>query len=289
MSNNATQNLIDLLTLDQLDENVFMGQNFKAPWGRVFGGQVLAQSLYAAYQSVPSDRLAHSLHGYFILGGDLEAPITYEVDKIRDGGSFTTRRVVALQKGKPIFNMSASFQTVEQGVEHQSLMPDLAKPDQLKTGLQQIKKLLWIAPKIHKKIKQSFPDEFIFKPVKKVTKLLRKNNPPYFHMWLKTSQELKLTPRMQHLMLAYVSDYSLLLTSSFPHRAQLNKTPTFYASIDHALWFHRDFNINDWLLYAMDSPSASNSRGFSRGSIFDKNGRLVASVAQEGLIRQKEG
>tara|TARA_R110002020_G_scaffold375008_2_gene586264 strand:- start:1827 stop:2684 length:858 start_codon:yes stop_codon:yes gene_type:complete len=278
--------LTDLLTLDQIDENIFIGQNFQAPWGRVFGGQVLAQSLHAAYQTVPEERIAHSMHGYFILGGDINIPIRYEVDEIRDGGSFTTRRVVALQNDKAIFNMSASFQIKQEGVDHQITMPEVPLPETLTNSFEQMEEVRLTSPIIYQRLKMFLPEVFEFKPTKKITSQLSKNHPPYSSIWVKTIQKIESDLRLQQCILAYMSDYNILTTATLPHREELNKKKTFYASLDHAIWFHREFNLQDWLLYTMDSPSASNSRGFARGSLFDKEGILVASVAQEGLMRQ---
>lgn len=283
---NTIQELIDLLTLDQLEDHIFLGQNFQAPWGRVFGGQVLAQSLHAASRTVPEDRIAHSMHGYFILGGNLDTPITYEVDTIRNGGSFTTRRVVARQNGKAIFNMAASFQSKQVGVDHQINMPNIVSPNNLSTSLEQIEKLKELDPKVYQRLKMVLPDMFSFKTVDKITAKLSKDGPPFNNTWVRTSEKVNAALPMKQQLLAYMSDYHLLTTATLPHREQLNKTNTFYASLDHAIWFHRDIDFDDWLLYAMDSPSASNSRGFSRGSIFNMDGTLIASVAQEGLMRQ---
>lgn len=280
------EELIKLLTLEQLDDHVFKGQNYQAPWGRVFGGQVLAQSLHAAYQTVPEDRIAHSMHGYFILGGNLDIPITYEVDTIRNGGSFTTRRVVAKQNGNAIFNMAASFQLKQEGVDHQIIMPNIVTPNNLSTSLEQIEELKELDPKVYHRLKMVLPEVFSFKTVDKVTTKLSKNGPPFNNVWVRTTEKVVADLPMKQQLLAYMSDYNLLTTATLPHREHLNKTNTFYASLDHALWFHREIDFDDWLLYAMDSPSASNSRGFSRGSIFNKNGTLIASVAQEGLMRQ---
>jgi acyl-CoA thioesterase-2 len=278
--------LIGLLNLKKIDDTIFEGENYQAPWGRVFGGQVLGQSLHAAYQTVPEERIAHSLHGYFILGGDLKFPIRYEVDTIRNGGSFTTRRVVAKQNGKAIFNMAASFQVKAEGVDHQIPMPNLIPPEKLTTSLEQLEEIKEAYPSAYQRLKAVQPKVFNFKPVEKFTTQLAKNGSPFFHTWLRTSEQASIDLRMQHQLLAYASDYNLLTTATLPHREQLNKGKTFYASLDHAIWFHRDFDIQDWLLYSMDSPSASNSRGFARGSVFDRKGVLVASVAQEGLMRQ---
>jgi len=282
----AIKDLLELLTLKKVDDTIFEGENYQAPWGRVFGGQVLGQSLHAAYQTVPEERIAHSLHGYFILGGDLKYPIQYEVDTIRNGGSFTTRRVVAKQNGKAIFNMAASFQVKAEGVDHQIPMPNLIPPEKLTTSLEQLEEIKEIFPSAYHRLKAIQPKVFNFKPVEKFTTQLAKNGSPFFNTWLRTSEKAEIDLRMQHQLLAYASDYNLLTTATLPHREELNKGKTFYASLDHAIWFHRDFDIQNWLLYSMDSPSASNSRGFARGSVFDRKGVLVASVAQEGLMRQ---
>ncbi len=280
------KDLLGLLTLKKIDETIFEGDNYQAPWGRVFGGQVLGQSLHAAYQTVPEERIAHSLHGYFILGGDLQYPIRYEVDTIRNGGSFTTRRVVAKQNGKAIFNMAASFQLRTEGVDHQIPMPNLIPPEKLTTSLEQLEEIKEAFPTAYEELKAIQPRVFNFKPVEKFTAQLAKNGSPFFNTWIRTAEKTPIDLRMQHQLLAYASDYNLLTTATLPHREQLSKGKTFFASLDHAIWFHRDFDIQNWLLYSMDSPSASNSRGFARGSVFDRKGVLVASVAQEGLMRQ---
>tara|TARA_B100001250_G_scaffold212995_1_gene182683 strand:+ start:953 stop:1813 length:861 start_codon:yes stop_codon:yes gene_type:complete len=277
--------LRDLLSLEKIKDNNFIGQNYKTEWGRVFGGQVLGQSLYAAYQTVPEDRIAHSMHGYFILGGDINIPINYQVDDIRDGKSFTTRRVVAFQKGKAIFNMAASFQLDQDGVNHQISMPNVLTPELLLTDLQQAIHLKEIDPKRYEKLLKSHPQVFEFKPIEKATFLKTRNSLPKSHVWFKTKEKFKTTIPFQHQLLAFASDYSLLLTATLPHREKLFGKKIFYASLDHAIWFHRKFKIDEWLLYSMQSPSASNSRGFTNGSIFNEKGEMVASVSQEGLIR----
>ena len=283
----SIKELIELLTLEQLEDHIFLGQNYQAPWGRVFGGQVLAQSLHAAYRTVPGDRIAHSMHGYFILGGTLDIPVTYEVDTIRNGGSFTTRRVVAKQNGRAIFNMAASFQLKQEGVDHQISMPNIVSPKDLSTSLEQIEALKDLDPKIYKRLKMVLPEVFSFKMVDKIITKLSRNGSPFNNIWVRTSEPVEADEPMRQQLLAYMSDYNLLNTASLPHREALNKGNTFYASLDHAIWFHREIDFDDWLLYAMDSPSASNARGFARGSIFNKNGALIASVAQEGLMRQE--
>ena len=282
----SSKELIDLLTLEKINDQHFVGNNYKTAWGRVFGGQVLGQSLHAAYQTVSEDRIAHSMHGYFILGGDINIPIDYHVDTIRDGRSFTTRRVVAFQNGKAIFNMAASFHIKEEGESHQIVMPNVLTPDLLLTDIQQAEVLQKKNPERFQRMMMNHPQIFEFKPVDKAIYLQTRNSPPLAHIWFRIKDKIKGDFALQHQILAFASDYSLLLSATLPHREKLMNAKVYYASLDHALWFHRDFKIDDWLLYAIESPSASNARGFSRGSIFDKNGTMVASVTQEGLMRK---
>jgi len=282
----TSEELINLLTLKRKGENHFEGQNYKTAWGRVFGGQVLGQSLHAAYQTVPKDRIAHSMHGYFILGGDINIPIDYHVDTIRDGRSFTTRRVVAFQNGKAIFNMAASFHINEKGESHQINMPNVLTPDLLLTDIQQAERLQHKDPERFLRIMKAHPQIFEFKPVDKAIYLQTQNSAPFAHIWFRIKEKIQVDLSFQHQILAFASDYSLLLTATLPHRENLNNSKMYYASLDHALWFHREYKIDDWLLYVIESPSASNARGFSRGSIFNKKGIMVASVTQEGLMRK---
>ena len=282
----TSEELINLLTLKRKGENHFEGQNYKTAWGRVFGGQVLGQSLHAAYQTVPKDRIAHSMHGYFILGGDINIPIDYHVDTIRDGRSFTTRRVVAFQNGKAIFNMAASFHIKEKGESHQINMPNVLTPDLLLTDIQQAERLQHKDPERFLRIMKAHPQIFEFKPVDKAIYLQTQNSAPFAHIWFRIKEKIQVDLSFQHQILAFASDYSLLLTATLPHRENLNNSKMYYASLDHALWFHREYKIDEWLLYVIESPSASNARGFSRGSIFNKKGIMVASVTQEGLMRK---
>jgi len=282
----TSEELINLLTLKRKGENHFEGQNYKTAWGRVFGGQVLGQSLHAAYQTVSKDRIAHSMHGYFILGGDINIPIDYHVDTIRDGRSFTTRRVVAFQNGKAIFNMAASFHIKEKGESHQINMPNVLTPDLLLTDIQQAERLQHKDPERFLRIMKAHPQIFEFKPVDKAIYLQTQNSAPFAHIWFRIKEKIQVDLSFQHQILAFASDYSLLLTATLPHRENLNNSKMYYASLDHALWFHREYKIDDWLLYVIESPSASNARGFSRGSIFNKKGIMVASVTQEGLMRK---
>ena len=278
--------LLSIVTLKKIDNNRFEGKNYETVWGRVFGGQVLSQSLHAAYQTVPSDRIAHSMHGYFILPGNLNIPVTYEVDNIRNGGSFTTRRVVAFQNNKAIFNMAASFQKNEKGYNHQVQMPNVLSPDVLLTDFQQAEKHKDELAEKYQMFLMAHPKVFEFKPIGTNIFMRKDNALPYNHCWFRLKDKIDLPLSVHHQLLAFVSDYQLLATASLPHRKEIAKTRAYYASLDHALWFHRDFDINEWLLYDMKSPSASNSRGFARGSIFIEDGTMVASVAQEGLMRK---
>jgi len=277
--------LLELLDLEQIEENIFRGQNYQAPWGRVFGGQVLAQAIHAAHRTVPTERLVHSLHAYFLLTGDISQPIVYDVDRSRDGGSFTTRRVTAIQKGRPIFILAASFQEKSEGLDHQIDMPDVRKPDQLLSDQELIKPLEDIAPQLYKRYNHERP--FEFKPVEVHNPLNPIASEPFRHVWLKSKGKLDDDPRIHQEVLAYASDYNLLGTAILPHRDKMQGKEMFFASLDHAMWFHRPFRADEWMLYQMDSPSASNRRGFTRGNIFDQEGRLIASVVQEGLMAVK--
>ena len=281
----TVEGLIDLLTLEKVAENIFVGGNYKTPWKRVFGGQVLAQSLHAAYQTVPEDSVAHSMHAYFILAGDINEPIQYEVDLIRNGRSFTTRRVVAFQKGRAIFNMAASFQLKQEGFDHQIPMPNVLPPEVLMTDVEQVEQLRKQQPELASQLPNLTPKAIEFRPVENRFRSTEQARSPYFHVWMKTKDKLPIDLPMQHQILAYASDYNLLTAAILPHQHRTERGQVFFASLDHALWFHRDFRIDDWLLYAIDSPSASNARGFARGSIFNQAGQLVASVSQEGLMR----
>lgn len=283
---NNIHELIDLLKLEKLSESVFLGQNYLAPWKRVFGGQVLAQSLSAAQQTVDSDRIAHSMHAYFLLAGDINIPIVFEVEKIRDGGSFSTRRVVAKQNGIAIFFMSISFQKKQEGFDHQIDMPKVDGPENLPSDLDTVKKFkLFVPDHIFQVIKER---PFEFRMVEQINLLDFKTKLPFRNFWFRANERFEGGLNIHQRLLTYVSDYNLLTTATLPHtKGPLPSKDLFMASLDHGMWFHRDFKIDDWLLYAMDSPSASNARGFTRGNIFNKDGILVASVVQEGLMRPK--
>jgi len=280
------RDLVELISLNKVDKNTFVGDNYKTPWKRVFGGQVLAQALHAAYQTVPEDRVAHSMHGYFILTGDIEEPIRYEVDITRDGGSFSTRRVRAIQHDRDIFVMAASFQLRQEGFDHQITMPNVLPPEVLLPDEDQLISLKETNPSLYRRLTAIYPNPIEFRSVENVHSKHLVHPQPFRNVWMKSNDEIELDLPMQHQILAYASDFKLLGTSALPHLEKADESNLFFASLDHAIWFHRDFKIDDWMLYSMDSPSASNARGFARGSIFNRSGELVASVVQEGLIRQ---
>lgn len=285
MALKSLQQLLDIIQLEQLDTTLFRGQNYITPWKRVFGGQVLGQALNAAYRTVDETRLAHSLHGYFILSGDVSKPVIYQVDITRDGGSFSTRRVTASQNGKAIFVMAASFQLNQEGFEHQVNIPDVAGPANLQTDIQQIEVIKDFAPGLYKKMMARAQGAIEFRPVENILVPDPDITDPIKNVWMKLTDKAELDRPLQHQLLAYASDYDLLLTAVYPHRAKFDPSKLFIASLDHAMWFHRDFDFNDWLLYTINSPSASNSRGMGIGHIYNQAGALVSTVVQEGLIR----
>lgn len=279
-----TQELIKHLTLERLEENLFRGDSRDIGSTNVYGGQVLGQGLFAASQTVDG-REAHSLHAYFLRPGDKKEPVDYEVDRIRDGKSYTTRRVVATQRGKPIFNMSASFKIKEEGIEHQCAMPVVPGPDELPNMVELGKKELAELPeKLSKFLMWQRPIEF--RPVQPVDLLKPDPAPPFQDIWIKAVGTLPDDPAIHRILFAYTSDYSLLATALLPHAISFAQGKLRAASLDHAMWFHRDFRMDEWLLYSTDSPSTSHGRGFGRGNLFTRDGKLVASVAQEGMLRK---
>jgi acyl-CoA thioesterase-2 len=282
--NYTVRDLIQLLDLEPIEVNIYRGQNRDIGSGRVFGGQVLAQALVAAQRTVPEERTAHSVHGYFILPGDLQAPIVYFVDRLRDGKSFTTRQVTAIQHGRAIFNMSASFQVRESGLEHQLPMPNVPGPETLRSELEVIRERSDDVPsELRSVITQDRPIDF--RPVEYVDPFDPAPQPPVKHMWFRAIGEMPDQPLVHQAVLAYASDYGLLGTALQPHGRTYRRPGIQVASLDHSLWLHRECRVDDWLLYAIDSPAAAGARGFTRGTVFTRAGVLVASVAQEGLIR----
>ena len=276
--------LITLLELERIEDNIFRGDSRDIGSAQVFGGQVVGQALSAAQHTVDG-RVAHSLHAYFLRRGDMTAPIIYEVDRARDGGSFSNRRVVAIQHGRPIFNLTASFQNPEAGIEHQAVMPDVPDPEDLRDIIDVEGELL---EKMPAKLRRHMTDKrpFVVRPVLQPD--TADSMPPVRCVWLRTVDALPEELALHQNLLAYVSDYELLGVSTLPHDLPFGQGAIIMASLDHALWFHREFRIDRWLLYSMDSPNASGARGFSRGQLFSEDGSLVASTAQEGLVRVVE-
>lgn len=283
---NAVENLLATLDLEPLERNLFRGVSPKVGWQRVFGGQVIGQALVAAQRTVDEKRRVHSLHGYFMRPGDPEVPIIYEVDRIRDGGSFTTRRVVAIQHGKAIFSMSASFQIIEPGLEHFIDMPQVTPPEKLPSEKELAEQFIDHAPEnVRKYWQRERPIEL--RPVDLTHYISRKKLQPAQQVWIRATAPLPGDPAIQEAVLAYASDMTLLDTSLFAHGRAVFDPKLQVASLDHAIWFHRPFDMGEWHLYAQDSPNSSGARGFTRGGIYTRDGVLVASVAQEGLIRER--
>ena len=283
----ALENLLAILDLEALEHNLFRGRSPQVGWQRVFGGLVIGQALVAATRTVEG-RLAHSLHGYFMRPGDPAVPIIYEVDRIRDGKSFATRRVVAIQHGEAIFSMSASFHAHESGLDHQVAMPDVPPPEALPSEADLKAKFIDTVPEaVRRYWERERPIEL--RPTDLTHFVSRDKLPPVQHVWVRATGRLHDEPALHQCVLAYASDMTLLDTSLFAHGRSVFDKDLQLASLDHALWFHRPFRADDWLLYAQDSPSSSAGRGFNRGSIFTRDGALVASVAQEGLIRTIRG
>ena len=276
--------LLELLTLERLEDNLFRGQSRDIGTKYVFGGQVLGQALSAAQSTLEQPRGAHSLHAYFLRAGDIEHPIVYDVDRTRDGGSFSVRRVTAIQHGKVIFFCAASFQDAEDSAEHQLSMPEVPRPEDLDPAPAIPDKVLATLPtKIQRWLDRSGP--FEFRHVYPRDELNPPKRPPYQQVWFRLAEQVGDAPELHRALLAYASDFHLLGTATFPHGISYYQPNVQMASLDHALWFHRPFRVDDWLLYSIDSPSAQGSRGLARGMIYDRNGRLVASTAQEGMIR----
>jgi len=283
MKNRLLEDLIKVMTLERLELDLFRGESRDIGSPQVFGGQVLGQALMAATATV-ENRVAHSLHAYFLRRGDFNAPIVYEVDRARDGNHFSTRRVVAIQHGAQIFNMSASFQSAESGLDHQLAMPDVPPPEELPDLQSYYRDVLEHVPAIvrrHLELKRPFE----FRPVNPPNFLKPQKLPPLKNIWFRAVAELPNDEALHQCLLAYVSDFNLLDTAMRPHGISLETSRVVIASIDHAMWFHRRVRVDEWLLYATDSPSASGARGFARGSVFARDGRLVASTSQEGLLR----
>jgi acyl-CoA thioesterase-2 len=287
--NKVLQDLVGLLDLEPLEVNMFRGQSRDLGGKSVYGGQVIGQALVAAARTVEG-AVPHSLHAYFLRPGDMAHPIVYEVDRVRDGRSFTARRVQAIQNGAPILSLIASFQKPEAGLEHQVKMPDVPPPEQLEFSHVLRQKWLEAAGPLPERVQAAMTRELAieFKPVKPWNPLNPEKREPVQHIWLRAAGRLPDDPLLHTCVLAYASDFNLLSTALLPHGKSWFARGMIVASIDHALWFHREVRADDWLLYTMDAPTSQGARGFSRGLIFDRAGRLVCSVAQENLMRQVE-
>ncbi|MSP46999.1 MAG: acyl-CoA thioesterase II [Xanthobacteraceae bacterium] len=285
MSSAAVANLLAILDLERLEVNLFRGHSPQVGMKRVFGGQVLGQALVAATRTVEGV-LPHSLHAYFLLGGDPAVPIIYDVDRIRDGKSFTTRRVVAIQHGRAIFSMSVSFHNDEEGLEHQMTKPDVPHPDQLPSDIEIKQQIL---PELPEAVRNYYlrdrPIEL--RPVDFGRYAGKPQPDNRFNIWMRTTAPLPDDPAIHRCALAYASDMTILDTALLPHQRSIFDRNIMGASLDHAVWFHRPFRADQWLLYSQDSPNSHGSRGFGRGLIFAADGTLVASVAQEGLMRER--
>ncbi len=279
--------LVQLLALEPLEHNLFRGQSQDLGWGTVFGGQVLGQALSTATQTVPTDRAVHSLHAYFLRPGDVKRPIVYDVDRIRDGSSFTTRRVVAIQNGEAIFNLAASFQKPEEGFEHQDAMPSAPDPESLPTEEERLARIAHLVPR---KILERTPTERPFD--------MRRSDEPddpftpppvpaQRMVWFRSAGSLPDDPALHRCLLAYVSDFAFVTTALLPHGVSWLTPGMQVASLDHVMWFHQPFRVDEWLLHVIDSPAMHGARGLVRGRVFTRDGRLVASTSQEGLLRRR--
>ncbi len=284
MSHPVVPELVALLTLERLEDNLFRGQSRDIGTKYVFGGQVLGQALSAAQQTVEDARAVHSIHAYFLRAGDIEAPIIYHVDRTRDGHSFSVRRVTAIQHGQPIFVFAASFQHDEPGVSHQFHMPEVPMPEDVEPNVAPSPEVMEKLPaKMQRWLSRMGP--FEMRPIYPRDDVKPPKRPPYQQVWLRLIDKVDDAPELHRALLAYASDFYLLGTTTFPHGISYYQPNVQMASLDHAMWFHRPFRVDDWLLYSLDSPTAQNARGLARGQFFTRDGILVASTAQEGLIR----
>jgi len=282
----ALEGLLSILDLEPLEENLFRGRSPQQGWQRVYGGQVLGQALVAAVRTVPADRFAHSLHAYFLLAGDPSRPIVYNVERVRDGGSFTTRRVTAIQHGRAMFVMSASFHITETGLDHHNTMPKVPPPEDLPSEQQLTAKLLAHLPENMRSYwERERPIEM--RPLDVSRYFAREKRAPEQMVWMRASGRLPDAFPLHQCVLAYASDFTLLDTALIAHGKLMFDKDMQLASLDHALWFHRPFRADEWMLYAQDSPSSHGARGFCRGNVFTRDGVLIASVCQEGLMRQR--
>ena len=280
--------LLSLLSLEQIEIGLFRGQSQDLGFGHVFGGQVMGQALSAAKQTVAAERKIHSLHSYFLRAGDEKLPIGYEVENMRDGGSFSARRVSAIQKGRPIFHMTCSFQEPEEGFNHQAIMPQVPGPEGL---LNQQELALTMRDKVPPSILEKFMADapIEMRLVNPLHPFAPKETEPYRYVWMRANGPMPNDAHIHEYLLAYASDFNFLVTAAQPHGVSFLSPGVRMATIDHAMWFHRPINMGEWLLYSIDSPNASGGRGYVRGQFFNQQGELVASSTQEGLIRMVKG
>jgi acyl-CoA thioesterase II len=280
----ALEKLLDLLDLEKIEEGLFRGQSEDLGLRQVFGGQVMGQAIYAAKQTVPTDRVVHSFHSYFLRPGDSNKPIIYDVETLRDGTSFSARRVSAIQNGKPIFYMTASFQSQEEGFEHQNTMPDVSPPEELMSETEIARKFAHLIPE---KVREKFIDHqpIEMRPVKFHNPIQGSVEEPHRYVWFRANGKMPDDLRVHQYMLGYASDFNFLPTALQPHGIGFLEPGVQIATIDHSMWFHRPFRLDHWLLYAVESTSASGARGFVRGQIYSREGVLVASTVQEGVMR----
>jgi acyl-CoA thioesterase-2 len=283
----AIESLLHILDLEPLEVNLFRGRSPQVGWQRVFGGQVIGQALVAACRTVDVvNRPPHSMHAYFLLPGDPKVPIIYDVERVRDGKSFVTRRVRAIQHGQPIFIMSVSFHRQEPGLMHQAKMPEVPTPEELPTEAEIKERVLPLMPDpVRRYYERERPIEL--RPVEYARYLGKTYEDGHFNVWIRATGRLPDEPAIHQCVLAYASDMTLLDSALIPHGRTVFEKTIMAASLDHALWMHRPFRADEWLLYAQDSPNMGGARGFSRGLIFTRDGTLVASVAQEGLVRER--
>lgn len=283
---NDVDALLRHLSLEKIEENLYRGQSKNLGWGRVYGGQVLAQAINAAAATVPDEQNIHSMHAYFLLGGDTQVPVLYDVDRIRDGRSFNTRRVRAIQHGQAILTMSASFQRHEDGFEHQDVMPDVPPPEAVEDDEARHLRMIESEPKL-KALTMHIKTPFEIRTIDDIDHPIHPTPKPARRMyWIRASSPLPDDFHTHASALAYFSDHEFLVTALQPHGVTFLTPGMQLASIDHAMWFHQKFRIDDWLLYVIESPAAYGSRALVRGRVFTRDGRLVVTTAQEGLVRR---
>ncbi|PHM63072.1 acyl-CoA thioesterase II [Xenorhabdus ishibashii] len=280
----ALQNLINLIHLEKIEEGIYRGQSEDLGFPQVFGGQVIGQALYAAKQTVGDDRMLHSFHSYFLRPGDSHKPIVYDVEILRDGKSFSARRVSAIQNGHPIFYMTASFQGHEESFEHQNTMPLVPYPEELDTQEEVVKRMVNSFPTKLKKMISTPPLEMKLVPLQNLPH--HSFQVPVRYVWFRSNGKMPEDPFIHHCLLGYASDFNFLPTALQPHDVKFMAKNMQIATIDHSMWYHRPFNMDDWLLYSIESPSVSGARGFVRGHIYNRAGVLIASAVQEGVIRK---